>query len=61
MLGLPSMMLTENDIFTHTHTHTQTPKNVPYMELIIMTTRKVIMRKININPEFAESLAMKII
>jgi hypothetical protein len=49
------MMLTESEIFTHTQI------NVPYVELIVMITRKVIMRKININPEFAESLTMKII
>jgi hypothetical protein len=49
------MMLTESDIFTHTQI------NVPYMKLIFMITRKVIMRKININPEFAERLKMKII
>jgi hypothetical protein len=55
MLDLPSMMLTVNHIFTHTQI------NVPYIEIIFILTRKVIMRKININPEFAESLTMKII
>jgi hypothetical protein len=49
------MMLTESDIFTHTQI------NFPYVELLFMITREVTMRKININPEFAESLTMKIV